>query len=372
MPLAPRHGTAPWEALLGRLVLCAALCVCRGSGSGSGELPPPAEPPVSFPPFRSSARCNASCSAGAAAAAASCASPPARLPFCTHLPMRRLLLDAGSCHADRLDRALRADQLACLVACEFRALLSRFDCLGGYSAKWNCHTCAVVYREWTCAMLVPVYGPTAADAGRRKTVDGGSPAQAAAATTAPPPTGTAAAAAAAEGSLAPPLAPPPPPPPAPSPMKPCREFCHRVEEQCPYFHPTAKEQYAGEPVFICIDPNIPDLPSISNSSYGPPGDCYEPCHVNVSFMDDRPCSPDGYGDHFATALDSSSVSTTTVAAGPTGSVAAADGVGGVGGASGGGRTQQPSCALSVTAVVTVVTVWWAAGRTRGRHRTLCS
>ncbi|KAH8010209.1 hypothetical protein HPB51_026261 [Rhipicephalus microplus] len=115
-------------------------------------------------------------------------------------------------------------------------------------------------------------------------------------------------------------------------------------------------------------PNIPDLPSISNSSYGPPGDCYEPCHVNASFMDDRPCSPDGYGDHLA--LDSSSVATTTVAIGPTGSVAAADG--GVGGASGGGRTQRPCCALSVTVVVTVVTVWWAAGRTRGRHRTLCS
>ncbi|KAH7966045.1 hypothetical protein HPB49_013451 [Dermacentor silvarum] len=109
----------------------------------------------------------------------------------------------------------------------------------------------VVYREWTCAMLVPVYGPAAADAGRRKTADGGSPAQAAAATAAPapPPTGTAAAAAAAEGSLVP----PPPPPPAPSPMKPCREFCHRVEEQCPYFHPAAREQYAGEPVFICIE-----------------------------------------------------------------------------------------------------------------------
>ncbi|XP_075723913.1 uncharacterized protein LOC142765987 [Rhipicephalus microplus] len=216
---------------------------------------------------------------------------------------------------------------------------------------------AVVYREWTCAMLVPVFGPTAADAGRRKTADGGLPAQAAAAV----PSTTAAAA---EGSLAQ----PPPPPPAPSPMKPCREFCHRVEEQCPYFHPTAREQYAGEPVFICIDPNIPDLPSISNSSYGPPGHCYEPCHVNASFMDDRPCSPDGYGDHLA--LDSSSVATTTVATGPTGSVTAADG--GVGGASGGGRTQRPCCALSVTAVVTVVTVWWAAGRTRGRHRTLCS
>ncbi|KAL1416041.1 hypothetical protein MTO96_028380 [Rhipicephalus appendiculatus] len=84
-------------------------------------------------------------------------------------------------------------------------------------------------------MLVPVYGPTAADAGRRKTADGGLPAQAAAATAAPP------TAAAAEGSLAQ----PPPPPPAPSPMKPCREFCHRVEEQCPYFHPAAREQYAG-------------------------------------------------------------------------------------------------------------------------------
>ncbi|KAL3256825.1 hypothetical protein MRX96_017114 [Rhipicephalus microplus] len=142
----------------------------------------------------------------------------------------------------------------------------------------------VVYREWTCAMLVPVFGPTAADAGRRKTADGGLPAQAAAAA---PPT----AAAAAEGSLAQ----PPPPPPAPSPMKPCREFCHRVEEQCPYFHPTAREQYAGEPVFICIVRTVTAI--ISPWTLLP-------------------------------------VATTTVAIGPTGSVTAADG--GVGGASGGG------------------------------------
>ncbi|KAH6940143.1 hypothetical protein HPB50_025887 [Hyalomma asiaticum] len=121
----------------------------------------------------------------------------------------------------------------------------------------------VVYREWTCAMLVPVYGPTAADAGRRKTADGGLPAQAAAATAAPaPPT---AAAAAAEGSLAQ----PPPPPPAPSPMKPCREFCHRVEEQCPYFHPAAREQYAGEPVFICIGAATKGPPPLEHATIVP-------------------------------------------------------------------------------------------------------
>ncbi|XP_077514699.1 calcium-permeable channel component Mid1 [Amblyomma americanum] len=335
MPLAPRHGTAPWEALLGRLVLCAALCVvcCRG------ELPPAAVEAV--PQFRPSARCNASCGA---VPAASCSAPPARLPFCTHLPMRRLLLDAGSCRNKSLERALQGDQLACQLACEFRALLSRFDCLGGYSAKWNCHTCAVVYREWTCAMLVPVYGPAAAaSSGRRKTADRGSPA--AAATAAPTaPTEEA---------------------PTPPPVRPCRQFCHRVEEQCPYFHPAAKEQYAGEPVFICIDPNIPDLPSISNSSYGPPGDCYEPCHVNATFTDDRPCSPDGYGeDHLA--LDYSSTAAT--APPPSGDDASAPTTAS-GGVSGAGCARTPCGGLSVTAVV--VTVWWAAGRTRGRHR-LCS
>ena len=34
--------------------------------------------------------------------------------------------------------------------------------------------------------------------------------------------------------------------------KPCREMCERVEQRCPYFHPSHKEQYAGEPAFLCI------------------------------------------------------------------------------------------------------------------------
>lgn len=34
--------------------------------------------------------------------------------------------------------------------------------------------------------------------------------------------------------------------------KPCKELCERVEQRCPYFHPSHKEQYAGEPAFLCI------------------------------------------------------------------------------------------------------------------------
>lgn len=277
-------------------MLWAALCVCRADD----------EVPVLFRP---SARCNASCSRGPAPP---CSESPAALPFCSHLPVQRLL--GGPCSRLRLHTALQRDQLACQLACEFSALLSRFDCLGGYSAKWDCHTCAVVYREWTCAMLVPVYpvpAVSATSSGHRKTP--GSPEY-------PPDDGE----------------------PADVPLRPCREFCHRVEEQCPYFHPTTREQYAGEPVFICIDPNIPDLPSISNSSYGPPGNCYRPCHVNASLSPSDQCLASG-----STFLGSS----------PAVVVGAAN-------SAGSRRTPFPGPVLVVTAV------WWLvlAIRTRGRHR----
>ncbi|EEC02160.1 hypothetical protein IscW_ISCW016518, partial [Ixodes scapularis] len=59
----------------------------------------------------------------------------------------------------RLHTALHRDQLACQLACEFSALLSRFDCLGGYSAKWDCHTCAVstvLPRHGRCPFFSPI------------------------------------------------------------------------------------------------------------------------------------------------------------------------------------------------------------------------
>ena len=37
-----------------------------------------------------------------------------------------------------------------------------------------------------------------------------------------------------------------------TPVKPCSSICERVEQKCPYLHPASKEQYAGEPIFICI------------------------------------------------------------------------------------------------------------------------
>lgn len=34
-------------------------------------------------------------------------------------------------------------------------------------------------------------------------------------------------------------------------IKPCISFCERVEQRCPYLHPIVREQYGGQPVFIC-------------------------------------------------------------------------------------------------------------------------
>lgn len=35
-------------------------------------------------------------------------------------------------------------------------------------------------------------------------------------------------------------------------IKPCQSICEQVEQKCPHLHPYGKEQYAGEPVFLCV------------------------------------------------------------------------------------------------------------------------
>ncbi|CAH1990418.1 unnamed protein product, partial [Acanthoscelides obtectus] len=79
------------------------------------------------------------------------------------------------------------------------------------------------YRRWVCASLVPRYRRTRASGARVR-------------------------------------------------VKPCPNVCEDVEQQCPYLlpdqtvtpadaaHPTP--QYAGEPIFLCRDPNIQDLGTI--------------------------------------------------------------------------------------------------------------
>ncbi|RWS10738.1 uncharacterized protein B4U79_05761 [Dinothrombium tinctorium] len=62
-------------------------------------------------------------------------------------------------------------------------------------------------------------------------------------------------------------------------VKPCRSLCERVEQKCPYLHPASGEQYAGEPVFICIDPRIPESQNATDLPYGKPGKCYDLCDL---------------------------------------------------------------------------------------------
>ncbi|KAJ8687157.1 hypothetical protein QAD02_022951 [Eretmocerus hayati] len=46
-------------------------------------------------------------------------------------------------------------------------------------------------------------------------------------------------------------------------IRPCRSLCQSVEQRCPYLLPGDRApayptQYAGEPTFLCRDPNIPE------------------------------------------------------------------------------------------------------------------
>lgn len=108
----------------------------------------------------------------------------------------------------------------------FRKLLSRYNCHNGYSVKWNCDDCKRAYTDWLCATSLPFYM-----SGEK--------------------------------------------------ILPCISFCERVEQRCPYLHPITKEQYGGQPVFICRDPNIPYVPKITpDIPYGDPYQCYDLCHIS--------------------------------------------------------------------------------------------
>ncbi|XP_015793242.1 uncharacterized protein LOC107369778 [Tetranychus urticae] len=113
------------------------------------------------------------------------------------------------------------DSFAKKIYCQFEELLSRYKC-DSYSIKGTCSACKKAYKEWVCSMVLPFYF---------------------------------------DGIY----------------IKPCRSFCEKVEQKCPHLHPATT--YAGEPVFICIDPKIPYFRNSSNIPYGPPSECYESCHL---------------------------------------------------------------------------------------------
>ncbi|CAL1285526.1 unnamed protein product [Larinioides sclopetarius] len=145
-----------------------------------------------------------------------------RLRFCDAYEPARLM---RVCTDEALNRLRESDGRAREAACRFRRLLDRYDCENANSV-WTCKDCEEAYKQWVCAMYLPPL----------QVEDEG--------------------------------------------VKPCRYICRLVEQRCPYFHPSVKDQYAGERVFKCIDPDIPDLDSIQDmSSYGPPHRCYCPQHL---------------------------------------------------------------------------------------------
>ncbi|XP_071553495.1 uncharacterized protein Mid1 [Temnothorax nylanderi] len=115
-----------------------------------------------------------------------------------------------------LDKLLQVDALAARLHCEFEEVLQRYDCAQPYSVIHNCTHCKEAYRKWVCSSLVPYFAHRSP-----KEISEGSWTR----------------------------------------LRPCRSFCQTVEQRCPYFLPGDRApayptQYAGEPTFLCRDPNI--------------------------------------------------------------------------------------------------------------------
>ncbi|XP_017882160.1 uncharacterized protein LOC108626159 [Ceratina calcarata] len=131
------------------------------------------------------------------------------------------VLNGGQKCTDALDKLLLVDALAARLHCEFEEVLARYDCAQSYSVIFNCTHCKEAYRKWVCSSLVPYFahgGPQDLDSSNSW---------------------------------------------AGSRLKPCRSFCQSVEQRCPYLLPGDRApayptQYAGEPTFLCTDPNIPE------------------------------------------------------------------------------------------------------------------
>ncbi|XP_057658499.1 uncharacterized protein LOC130895291 [Diorhabda carinulata] len=162
-----------------------------------------------------------------------------RMPHCCEhavdkaLPEDAFHGDSNTCHR-LLTRLIEVDNFARILSCNHADLLTRYDCSQNYSIVHNCKDCKEAYRRWVCSSLVPHYTRS----GER--------------------------------------------------MRPCLRVCQNVEQQCPYLlpdqtvspgeaaHPTP--QYAGEPTFLCLDPNIPETGEQRlKSSRGEEDCCYSYC-----------------------------------------------------------------------------------------------
>ncbi|GAV00234.1 hypothetical protein RvY_11116 [Ramazzottius varieornatus] len=162
-----------------------------------------------------------------------------KLEFCSDYGLEKVLGGYDACvmkgEKEECQQCLRSiyqmDQQVKLVYCHFaRDILGRFDCETPFSVKWNCTHCQTAYRQWLCAMLIPFRMDEYL-------------------------------------------------------IKPCRTFCTVVEQRCPYLTPDDRVIIAGEPMFLCKDPDIPEL----YSAYDEPPHCYQPCHLHPGLEPAEAC-----------------------------------------------------------------------------------
>ncbi|XP_063993569.1 uncharacterized protein Mid1 isoform X2 [Diachasmimorpha longicaudata] len=165
-------------------------------------------------------------------------------------PLEDVLSGSPKC-SSALEKILKVDVLAARLHCEFEEVLSRYDCRQSYSVIHNCTHCKEAYRKWVCSSLVPYFaheGPSISLNSVEVYV------------------GTR--------------------------LRPCRSFCQSVEQRCPYLLPGDRApayptQYAGEPTFLCRDPNIPETGGQAVRALH--GDEEEECCFRVCY-DDEPAS----------------------------------------------------------------------------------
>ncbi|XP_064119527.1 uncharacterized protein LOC135224455 [Macrobrachium nipponense] len=149
------------------------------------------------------------------------------LTYCPHLTLESVMCEVQVQHLRATESCRRTahhlmerDKMVGRLVYQHSDMIMKYNCEYNYSVTQNCDACKEAYQYWVCSQFFPVY---------------------------------------LKGHI----------------VKPCRQFCHEVERKCPYLLPKDKP-VAGEPSFLCQDPNIGDLHG-QESSYGEDSCCYRMC-----------------------------------------------------------------------------------------------
>ncbi|XP_055706672.1 uncharacterized protein LOC129803872 isoform X2 [Phlebotomus papatasi] len=196
------------------------------------------------------------------------------------------VLNGGTKCNRLLNDLLETDALATRITCEFTEILVRYDCRQPYSIINHCEDCKEAYRRWVCSTLIPYFAEMK-DVKNNETTQGGKfSVEAKSRVDRSIQTNHNRFGETDENSLTEVLKRSRRKSKTRTPrrrIRPCLSVCQTVEQKCPYMlpgdrapaHPT---QYAGEPTFLCLDPNIPETgEQFYKSNNGPENCCYKYC-----------------------------------------------------------------------------------------------